>query len=459
MADKRTEKYHVLKCESRLEGELERNLDDNIDDKLDENLDDKAGQVVRYATLSLLYLVQGAPYGFQTSCLPLLLRQAGLSFSSLSVMKLLFLPWVCKPLYSPLLERTLSRSTWLIVALATMAMTCLLASFTVNQADVTSLSLVLLLLNFASAAQDVCVDALALEILRPSELGAGNTIQVVAYKIGAVTMGSMLLWVSQISGWTSMWLVFAVLYFIATGLALLVLLPKSQVNAKQDFLKEEKISLSVVVRDLKAMVAVPGTNTMLSFVLFYKLAERGENLIPLFLVDKQVPVASLGFWTGAVRSCASLAGSALAGFLISVRGTSPHLLLKWSAWVRCLPVASQLLVVSLWPQEDFPPLLYAAAITTLSVSAFVAGILTTACFTTMMQLSRSAGDHLQASHYSLLSTMEVAGKLAFASVSGIIIDTFGLQVVLLLLLLLAFLTPHLVPEQSGTQTTSEQKRL
>ena len=185
-----------------------------------------------------------------------------------------------------------------------------------------------------------------------------------------------------------MWLVFAVLYFIATGLALLVLLPKSQVNAKQDFLKEEKISLSVVVRDLKAMVAVPGTNTMLSFVLFYKLAERGENLIPLFLVDKQVPVASLGFWTGAVRSCASLAGSALAGFLISVRGTSPHLLLKWSAWVRCLPVASQLLVVSLWPQEDFPPLLYAAAITTLSVSAFVAGILTTACFTTMMQLSR-----------------------------------------------------------------------
>ena len=71
--------------------------------------------------------------------------------------------------------------------------------------------------------------------------------------------------------------------------------------------------------------------------------------------------------------------------------------------------------------------------------------------------------------------MEVAGKLAFASISGIIIDTFGLkvktqagkrfpkvdpQVVLLLLLLLALLTPPLVPEQSGgTQTTLEQKRL
>ena len=168
MADKRSENNLVKKSETCVGGELEIDVDDKVDEQLDGDPNDKAGQIVRYATLSLLYLVQvktivsvrlvlnlfqGAPYGFQTSCLPLLLRQAGLSFSSLSVMKLLFLPWVCKPLYTPLLERTLSRSTWLIVALATMAMTCLLASFTVNQGDVTSLSLVLLLLNFASAAQ------------------------------------------------------------------------------------------------------------------------------------------------------------------------------------------------------------------------------------------------------------------------------------------------------------------
>ena len=88
----------------------------------------------------------------------------------------------------------MSRSTWLILALITMAMTCLMASLTVHQTDLTSLSLVLLLLNLASAAQvhytvvsrqlnytillqDVCVDALALEILQPSELGAGNTVE------------------------------------------------------------------------------------------------------------------------------------------------------------------------------------------------------------------------------------------------------------------------------------------
>ena len=57
--------------------------------------------------------MQGAPYGFQAGCLPLLLRRDGLSFSALGGLKLLFLPWVCKPLYAPLVETTRTRAWWL----------------------------------------------------------------------------------------------------------------------------------------------------------------------------------------------------------------------------------------------------------------------------------------------------------------------------------------------------------
>jgi hypothetical protein len=91
---------------------------------------------LRLWTLALLYFVQGAPYGFQTSCLPLILRevrkgymankdelfnsllvtvplQGGLSFTALGVMKLLFLPWLCKPLYAPVIERTKTRGDFI----------------------------------------------------------------------------------------------------------------------------------------------------------------------------------------------------------------------------------------------------------------------------------------------------------------------------------------------------------
>ena len=58
MADKRTEKNLLMTSERGYEGEFESNLGDNIYNKLGENLDAKGGKVVRYATLSLLYLVQ-----------------------------------------------------------------------------------------------------------------------------------------------------------------------------------------------------------------------------------------------------------------------------------------------------------------------------------------------------------------------------------------------------------------
>ena len=68
---------------------------------------------LKLSILSILYFVQGAPYGFQSACLPILLRSQGLSYTSIGVLKLLFLPWVCKPLYAPYIEKTHTKKWWL----------------------------------------------------------------------------------------------------------------------------------------------------------------------------------------------------------------------------------------------------------------------------------------------------------------------------------------------------------
>lgn len=415
------------------------------------------GGMVRYSLLSLLYCIQGAPYGFQTSCLPLLLRQAGLSFSSLSAMKLLFLPWVCKPLYTPLLERTRSLRWWLVSSLAAMAASCLLAALLVGEQDLRALSLLLILLNLASAAQDVCVDSLALTILLPSELGAGNTIQVVAYKVGAVGTGSLLLWVHQVLGWASMWLVFALLYTSATLLTLLAVPGLQGSPGEQEEVEErrkEKLEVGVVMEDLRKVWRVPHTPSLVTFVLFYKLAERGENLIPLYLVDKQVSLSSLSLWSGLVRSVASVGGSALAGYLLSARSVRPSTVLRWSAWGRVAPLVAQVAVVAAWgaapvAATTLDTVLYALALLSLTLSSLAAGLLTTSCFTLMMEVSRSAPPSLRASHYTLAATMEVAGKLAMAAVSGAATDLLGLRAVLVGLVVLGLATPGLVPGLEG----------
>jgi len=50
----------------------------------------------------------------------------------------------------------------------------------------------------------------------------------------------------------------------------------------------------------------------------YFAGEQGAlTMIPLFLVDKGIPTASIGFWTGVVGQTVSIFGSMLGGWLVS----------------------------------------------------------------------------------------------------------------------------------------------
>ena len=69
-----------------------------------------------------------------------------------------------------------TKQWWMVTSILVLGLTCLMASLT-SMDSMSPILLVLLLLNTASAVQDICVDSLAIEILEPGELGAGNMIQ------------------------------------------------------------------------------------------------------------------------------------------------------------------------------------------------------------------------------------------------------------------------------------------
>ena len=150
------------------------------------------------------------------------------------------------------------------------------------------------------------MDSLALEILDPGELGAGNMIQVVAYKAGSVFAGAALLWVKEASSWAAMWAVFGCLYLLCLVLVQGLGLGYSKKTRMEEEKEEEdagpRLSAPWLVANWRRMLSVPGTAGMVAFVLTYKLCERGEATLPIYIVDKGVPVASLTFWKGVVRS-------------------------------------------------------------------------------------------------------------------------------------------------------------
>lgn len=165
-------------------------------------------------TLGVLYFVQGLPYGFQDKFIPMYLRSSGLSHTRLSLMKLLLLPWLCKACFAPLIDLFWTKWLWLMFNLLILTIISFLGMFISTEYFIL-MSVWLLLLNLFTALQDVSVDALALQILKDSELGHGNTAQVVGYKLGALFGGGILFWVHYYKGWAHLCLSLASLYIMA----------------------------------------------------------------------------------------------------------------------------------------------------------------------------------------------------------------------------------------------------
>ncbi|XP_017367205.1 major facilitator superfamily domain-containing protein 3 isoform X1 [Cebus imitator] len=417
--------------------------------------------------LAGLYLVQGLPYGLQSGLLPLLLRARGFSLTRVGLAKALYAPWLLKLAWAPLVDARGSTRVWLTCSTAGLGLVCgLLAGLPppgAGQAGVpAAVAGLLLLLNLGAAVQDVALDALAVQLLEPAELGPGNTVQVVAYKLGAALAGGALLALLPTLSWTRLFLLLAASYWLAAALAwaapALRRLPRPPPSEQRPH----------TVHFLRAVLAVPGTLWTAGFVLTYKLGEQGaSSLFPLLLLDRGVSAPELGLWNGVGAMVCSIVGSSLGGTLLAKHWELLPLL-KLVLRLRLGGLACQTALLfhldalgaSLGPgtilrgeglvlgreeergQEPGALLTSAfpgAALLSLCLQHFLGGLVTTATFTGMMRCSQLAPRALQATHYSLLATLELLGKLLLGALAGALADGLGPHPCFSLLLVLSAL--------------------
>uniref|UniRef100_A0A0P6K280 Major facilitator superfamily domain-containing protein 3 n=1 Tax=Heterocephalus glaber TaxID=10181 RepID=A0A0P6K280_HETGA len=375
--------------------------------------------------LAGLYLVQGLPYGLQSGLLPLLMRARGLSLARVGLIKGLYAPWLFKLAWAPLLDRRGSPRAWLALSTAALGLVCaLLAAMppaVSGQAGLPATVVgLLLLLNLGAAVQDVALDTVAVQLLEPAELGPGNTVQVVAYKLGSALAGGGLLALLPSLSWPLLFLLLAATYWLAAALAwaaaALQQLPWPQPSEHTP-------------RHLQDLLAVPGTLWTAGFVLTYKLGEQGAgSLFPLLLLDHGASASELGLWSGLGAVACSIAGSSLGGALLA-RHWQPLPLLRSALQLRLGGLACQtaLLFHLDTPGASLGPgtMLRGAALLSLCLQHFLGGLVTTTTFTVMMHCSQLAPRGLQATHYSLLATLELLGKLLPGTLAGVLADGLG----------------------------------
>ncbi|KAK4312683.1 hypothetical protein Pmani_015917 [Petrolisthes manimaculis] len=168
-------------------------------------------QIPKTISLSLISLNLSLPFIINNSRFNL--RSLGLQYSSVSLLKLLLLPWLLKGLWAPVVEVGGGRKRWLVASLLALALAALTGSL-IWPEDLTGVGMLLLGLNVFSAVQDVAVDGFALLVMPDHLLGVANTIQVVLYKVGCLIGGAGLTYLLAFTSWPTTFSLLALLYAI-----------------------------------------------------------------------------------------------------------------------------------------------------------------------------------------------------------------------------------------------------
>jgi MFS transporter, PAT family, beta-lactamase induction signal transducer AmpG len=368
----------------------------------------------RLGILWTLYFVQGLPFGFQATALPVYLRSSGMSLAGVGLATALALPWSLKPLWAPLIDRFGSprlgrRKSWILPLQALLALTCFAAAKVPPNEGLAPLLWLVLAMNLLAATMDIAVDGFAVDVLSTRELGHGNIAQVVGYKAGMLTGGGLLVWASGTIGWSG-------LFVSMAGLVTMSLLVTLSWDENAVVLENKAAAAPAphrrtreILAALRGAVTSSGAGWLILFVGTYKLGESmADTMFKPFLVDAGYHEAQIGLWVGTWGMLCSIAGSVGGGLL--ARRMPLLRAVGWCAVARALPVAGEWWLTQVDPTPQ----------RILAVTCFehlFGGALTTAMFAYMMsRVDRRIG----ATHYTLLAAVEVWGKLPAAWLSGFI---------------------------------------
>ena len=183
------------------------------------------------ATLALLLLgfAAGLPYMLVFSTLSVWLREAGVARETIGFASLIGLAYAFKWIWSPLLDqwrlpwlgRLGRRRSWLVLSQVMIALGLIGMALCDPQQHLTWLIAIAVMVAFASATQDIAVDAYRLEIAEDSRQAALAASYMLGYRVSALlaTAGALYFaeWfgsttkVYEYGAWASTYLVFALM--------------------------------------------------------------------------------------------------------------------------------------------------------------------------------------------------------------------------------------------------------
>ncbi|MBA4135811.1 MAG: MFS transporter [Opitutus sp.] len=381
-----------------------------------------------WAWIPTLYFAQGIPYVVVMTLSVVLYKNLGVSNTDIALYtSWLYLPWVIKPLWSPLVDMFRTKRFWIVTLQFAIGLAFALVALTLPGPKFFQLSLaVFWLMAFSSATHDIAADGFYLLALPTGQQAAFVGVRSTFYRLATLSAQGGLVYLAgtlqeKTGNVAHAWsLVFGLLaaVFIAVAAYHWFALPKPAAD-------RATVQGGAFVREFFAVFVdffrKPGIGATLAFLLLYRFAEsQALKLVSPFLLDARdvgglgLTTQSVGIVYGTVGIVALTLGGILGGVIIAQRG------LKRMLWPMIFAMNTPnvaFLLLALFPPTSL--WLVSAA---LAVEQFGYGFGFAAYLVYMMLVAE--GPHKTA-HYAICTGFMALGMMLPGMAAGWIQDQIG----------------------------------
>jgi len=377
-----------------------------------------------------LYFAEGLPYFIVNTVSVVMLKDLGTGNGKLAMMtSLIALPWLFKPLWSPLVDTIKSKRWWIIATQLTMTLLTASIALTLPETSPFTITVLLFALTaFASATHDISADGYYMIALDEKRQSAFVGIRNTFYRIAMVFGQGVLVFIAGIiekyaKNTAVSWKITLVL--TAAILASLTFyhsysLPKTGSTAAD----QNTNSAGLLKNFSKAFISFftkPGSVTAITFMLLYRFPEAllMKMLYPFFSDPKSsgglgLDKEAYSLICGSAGVAALLAGGILGGIYISKHGLRKSMPLM--ALTLALPCIAYPYLASVQPESLF---LIGSCI---ALDQFGYGFGFTAYTVYMMKFSDGP---MKTSHYAICTGFMALSALIPGAVAGYLQEICG----------------------------------
>lgn len=393
-----------------------------------------------WSWIPTLYFAQGMPYVVVMTVAVIMFKRLGMSNTDIALYTSgLYLPWVIKPLWSPLVDLLKTKRWWIVTMQIVIGAGLGGIALSVDGPAAFRYCLAFMwLLAFSSATHDIAADGFYMLALNEQKQAYFVGIRNTFYRLAVIAGQGVLVmlagtlekhYAAQVAQSVAIPRAWSLTFYVLTALFFLLflyhhaLLPRPEKD--KPLIRGEQTSFATVIREFLATFGSffrkKHIVSALAFILLYRFAE--SQLVKIaspFLLDGQaegglgLDTAEVGFIYGTVGVIALTLGGIAGGIVMARKGLQP--LLWWMTAAMNLPNVVYFYLAMTQPDNIY---LISGCVT---IEQFGYGFGFTSLTYFMMLFS--AGKH-QTAHYAICTGFMALGMMLPGMISGWIADAIG----------------------------------